>query len=149
MFFNYKISIIHLSCILLTGFSCFGQKGVKYSISFVNCMIGTGRDANLLPVASVPFGIVQIGADTHLNNSGYKYSSSEIIGFSHTHLSGGGCTDFKDIIPMSYPLWIERTTYPDKVSSRFTHNKEQFESRYYKVKLLDSNINVELSSPRF
>lgn len=49
MLFNHKFSIIHLSCILLTGFSCVGQKGVKDPISFVNYMIGTGVDANLWP----------------------------------------------------------------------------------------------------
>lgn len=97
MSLNYLISNIFLSCVLLAGLSCFGQKPEKEPISYVNCMTGTGGDANLLPVASVPFGMVQIGADTHLNNSGYKYSANEFIGFSHTHMSGGGCNDFKDI----------------------------------------------------
>lgn len=98
MSLNYLISNIFLSGVLLAGLSCFGQKPEKEPISFVNCMTGTGDDANLLPVAYVPFGMVQVGTHTHLNISGYKYSASEIIGFSHTHMSGGGCNDFKDNI---------------------------------------------------
>ena len=66
MLSNFKISIIYLSCVLLAGLNCFGQKPEKEPITFVNCMIGTAGDANLLPVASVPFGMVLIGADTHL-----------------------------------------------------------------------------------
>ena len=133
---------------LITGLNCFGQKAEKGPISFVNCMIGTGGDANLLPVASVPFGMVQIGADTHLNNSGYKYSAQEIIGFSQTHMSGGGCNDFKDIMffPVSDPSWIGRTQYPEKVTSPFSHSREQAEPGYYKVRLLDSDIDAELSA---
>lgn len=91
---NYASHIVALGAILI-GSNGFSQNADKKPISYVNCMIGTGGDANLLPVASVPFGMVQIGADTHLNNSGYKYTAHEIIGFSQTHMSGGGCNDLK------------------------------------------------------
>ena len=144
---NFTSNILVLGALII-GLNGFSQKAEKKPISYVNCMIGTGGDANLLPVASVPFGMVQIGADTHLNNSGYKYSAHEIIGFSQTHMSGGGCNDFKDIMffPVSDPSWIGRTQYPDKVSSPFSHSKELAEPGYYKVKLLDSDIDVELSA---
>jgi len=133
---------------LFPVFICIGKNEDKKPVSYVNCMIGTADDANLLPVASVPFGMVQLGADTHLNNSGYKYSATEIIGFSHTHISGGGCNDFKDIMffPVSDPSWIGKTQFPDKVSSPFSHKNERAEPGYYKVKLLNSNIDVELSA---
>lgn len=94
---NYTLNILIL-VVLLSYLNCFLTETVEKPISYVNCMTGTGEDANLLTVASVPFGMVQIGADTHLNNSGYKYSASEIIRFGHTHMSGGGCNDFKDIM---------------------------------------------------
>jgi len=144
---NYAFNILILG-VLLMDLNCFSQNPTKEPISYVNCMIGTGGDANLLPVASVPFGMVQVGPDTNLNNSGYKYSASEIIGFSHTHMSGGGCNDFKDIMffPVSVPSWIRKTQFPDKVSSPFSHKKEYAEPGYYKVKLLDSDIDVELSA---
>jgi len=144
---KYHFSIL-LFGLLIQNFNCFSSNSENKPISYVNCMTGTGGDANLLPVASVPFGMVQIGPDTHLNNSGYKYSASEIIGFSNTHMSGGGCNDFKDIMffPVSDPLWIGKIHFPDKVSSPFSHNTERAEPGYYKVKLLDSNIDVELSA---
>ena len=105
----------------LTGYT---QKAHKGLISYVNSMLGTGGDANLLPVASSPFGMVQVGPDTHLNNSGYKYDATEIIGFSHTHMSGGGCPAFKDIMffPVSETSWIGKNQFPDKVSDRFSHD---------------------------
>ena len=133
---------------ILVVLSCFGQKTNREPLIFVNCMIGTGGDGNLLPVASVPFGMVQVGADTHLGNSGYKYSAKEIIGFSHTHMSGAGCNDFKDIMffPVSDHSWIGRTRYPEKVSSQFSHEKEIAEPGYYKVTLLNSDINAEITA---
>lgn len=147
MHLNKKSTIFTLGLFLLV-FNGFSQKTDKNPISFVNCMIGTGGDANLLPVASVPFGMVQVGPDTHLNNSGYKYAAHEIIGFSHTHMSGGGCNDFKDIMffPVSDPSWIARTQYPAKVCSPFSHDEELAEPGYYKVKLLDSDIDVEITA---
>lgn len=134
--------------ISLVSFNCFCQKTYQEHISYVNCMTGTGGDANLLPVASVPFGMVQVGPDTHLNNSGYKYSANRIIGFSHTHMSGGGCNDFKDIMffPVSDHSLVDRNQFPEKISSPFSHDKETAEPGYYKVKLLDSNIDAEITA---
>lgn len=148
-FCKYKFIFLTLGTIFI-GFHCFGQNTKKEPISYVNCMTGTGGDANLLPVASVPFGMVQVGPDTHLNNSGYKYSADKIIGFSHTHMSGGGCNDFKDIMffPVSDSSWISRILYPEKVFSTFSHKKERAEPGYYKVKLLNSDINVEITATK-
>jgi predicted alpha-1,2-mannosidase len=127
--------------------SC-ARKSTDEVLSYVNCMTGTGGDANLLPVASSPFGMVQVGADTHLNNTGYKYDASEIIGFSHTHISGCGCPALKDIMffPVSETSWIGKTQFPDKVSDRFSHDKELAEPGYYRVKLLNSNIDAEITA---
>lgn len=118
------------------------------NIMYVNAMLGTGGDANLLPVASVPFGMVQLGPDTHLNNSGYKYEASEIIGFSHIHMSGGGCGDYKDIMffPQCNSQWIGKTDYPDRVADAFSHDKELAQPGYYSVNLLNSGIYAELTA---
>jgi len=142
-----KTKVILLVTIVLS-FSCYSQKESRDPISYVNCMTGTGGDGHLLPVASVPFGMVQVGPDTNLDTSGYSYSAEEIVGFSHTHISGGGCSEFQDIMffPVSDKEWNGRLQYPVKVSSRFSHDKEKAEPGYYKVKLLDSDIDVELSA---
>ena len=68
----------------------------------VNPFIGTGGHGHTYPGATLPFGMVQLSPDTRLSSwdgcSGYHYSDSSIIGFSHTHLSGTGCLDYGDIL---------------------------------------------------
>src|SRR4051812_45918378 len=73
--------------------------------SFVNPFIGTGGHGHTFPGPLMPFGMVQLGPDTRVDGSwdgcgGYHYSDSIIYGFSHTHLSGVGVSDFGDILVM-------------------------------------------------
>jgi putative alpha-1,2-mannosidase len=71
---------------------------------FVNPFIGTGGHGHTFPGATTPFGMVQLSPDTDNKNwdwcSGYHYSDSSIMGFSHTHLSGTGASDLGDILVM-------------------------------------------------
>ena len=64
-------------------------------------MVGTAEHGHTYPGATVPFGMVQLSPDTRLESwdgcSAYHYSDSAILGFSHTHLSGTGCSDLGDI----------------------------------------------------
>ena len=52
----------------------------------------------------MPFGMVQLSPDTRLDGwdgcSGYHYSDSVVYGFSHTHLSGTGVSDYGDVLIM-------------------------------------------------
>ena len=52
----------------------------------------------------MPFGMVQLSPDTRLEGwdgcGGYHYSDSIIYGFSHTHLSGTGISDYGDVLLM-------------------------------------------------
>ena len=61
-------------------------------------------NAIFIPGAIVPFGMVQLSPDTRLTGwdgcSGYHYSDSIVYGFSHTHLSGTGISDYGDILLM-------------------------------------------------
>src|SRR5271170_2200863 len=72
--------------------------------SFVDPMIGTAAHGHVYPGATVPFGMVQISPDNRNSGwdwaSGYNASSSTIIGFSHTHLSGAGAQDLGNILFM-------------------------------------------------
>ena len=67
-------------------------------------MIGTDAHGHTYPGAVVPFGMVQLSPDTGIDGwdwcSGYHYSDKSIMGFSHTHLSGTGGTDYADILLM-------------------------------------------------
>ncbi|SBV90554.1 GH92 family glycosyl hydrolase [uncultured Dysgonomonas sp.] len=117
-------------------------------LQYVKPMMGTGADGRIVPVAIRPFGMVQLAPDTRLNASGYHYSDDRIIGFSHIHKSGGGCTDFLDI--MFFPINDEALKNADKfplnISSKFSHNNETAQPGYYKVRLDDSGIDVELTA---
>ena len=115
---------------------------------FVSPMMGTGADGRVVPVAAAPFGMVQLGPDTHFTASGYHYSHTKIYGFSHTHKSGGGGTDFQDIMffPVSNTEWQQYADYPEEVGSPFSHLVEFVEPGYYHVQLLDTEIDVELSA---
>ena len=71
-------------------------------IDSVNPFIGTGFHGHTYPGATAPYGAVQLSPDTRKGNwdacSGYHYSDSTLMGFSHTHLSGTGCIDLGDIL---------------------------------------------------
>lgn len=144
-----KSFIIILSGCISILFSCTSEKNDV--LSYINPFLGTSTGyANLIPVASAPYGMVQLGADTRLGGPGYKIEDSEILGFSHTHMSGGGCNDHKDVmfLPQSNPEWKNRAIYPQMVSESFSHDKEIAEAAYYMVDLLNSNIEVELTATK-
>ena len=71
-------------------------------IDSVDPFIGTGFHGHTYPGATAPYGAVQLSPDTRKENwdacSGYHYSDSTLMGFSHTHLSGTGCIDLGDIL---------------------------------------------------
>ena len=116
---------------------------------YVNPFIGTGGHGHTFPGATTPFGMVQVSPDTRVDGSwdgcgGYHYSDSVIYGFSHTHLSGTGCSDYGDIMlmPMMGAPSFDKKIY----SSKYSHKNESSSAGYYSVKLLDDNIDVELTA---
>jgi predicted alpha-1,2-mannosidase len=122
---------------------------------FADPLIGTGGHGHTYPGATVPFGMVQLSPDTGNKGwdwcSGYHYSDSTIMGFSHTHLSGTGIGDMADflLMPGTGPV----RTAPgaaDKPGegyrSRFSHSDEAAEPGYYSVLLRDYGIKAELSA---
>ena len=117
---------------------------------YVNPFIGTSGHGHTYPGATLPFGMVQLSPDTRLTGwdgcSGYHYSDSAIFGFSHTHLSGTGISDYGDILFMPARRFapIIATAQP-KYSAKFAHNNETAEAGYYAVKL-DDGIRVELTT---
>ena len=79
--------------------ACFGCQQEEYEektmatsyTSYVDPFIGTAAHGHTYPGATVPFGMVQLSPDNGTRGwdwcSGYHYSDSIIVGFSHTHLS--------------------------------------------------------------
>src|SRR6476619_2618 len=103
---------------------------------FVKIAIGTGGHGHTYPGATVPFGMVQLSPDTFNDGwdwcSGYHYSDSSIMGFSHTHLSGTGASDMLDflLMPGTGPTKIfpgSRQNPGEGYRSRFSHEEESAE----------------------
>ena len=124
----------------------------KSLTDYVNPFIGTGGHGHTYPGASSPFGMIQLSPDTRLEGwdgcGGYHYSDDEIYGFSHTHLSGTGVSDYGDIllIPTTGELLLTNGSDEKKgYKSKFSHNKETAKAGYYSVNLQDYNIDVELT----
>lgn len=122
-------------------------------LNFVNPFIGTDGHGHTFPGASMPFGMVQLSPDTRKDNwdacSGYHYSDSSILGFSHTHLSGTGVGDYGDvrIMPMTGGVRIRPgSDHVPGYRSRFSHQDEQASPGYYKVLLKDYGIKAEMTT---
>ena len=120
----------------------------------VDPFIGTGGHGHTYPGATLPFGMVQLGPDTRLTGwdgcSGYHFSDDVVYGFSHTHLSGTGVSDYGDILLM--PMTGE--PHPDNgadagpdlgYASRFSKSSERAEPGWYAVHLDDYEVDVELT----
>jgi predicted alpha-1,2-mannosidase len=125
--------------------------------SFVDPFIGTGGHGHTYPGASLPFGMVQLSPDTRLTGwdgcAGYHYSDPVIYGFSHTHLSGTGIPDYGDILflPFTGKIFLNHSYGKEPGSgygSRFSHEQEKASPGYYSVRLVDYNIDAELTATR-
>ena len=116
----------------------------------VNPFIGTDFTGNTYPGAQAPFGMVQLSPDNGLGGwdriSGYFYPDSTIAGFSHTHLSGTGAGDLYDVLFMPVTLPFKEAEGELGIHSKFSHQDEEASAGYYRVKLQDYNINVELTA---
>lgn len=116
---------------------------------YVNPFIGTGGHGHTYPGATLPYGMVQLSPDTRIDGSwdgcsGYHYSDDVIYGFSHTHLSGTGVSDYGDIMLM--PTMGVGRFKPSDYSSKFSHSKEKASAGYYSVHLDKYDIDVELTA---
>ena len=152
-----KTYLILLSILLI---SC--QENKEDLVKYVNPFIGTGGHGHTYPGVSAPFGMVQLSPDTRLEGwdgcGGYHFSDSIIYGFSHTHLSGTGISDYADVLLMPTTGKIQLTNGVDEAkinnapindlgyASKFSHKNEIAQAGYYQVLLDDYSINVELTS---
>jgi predicted alpha-1,2-mannosidase len=119
--------------------------------TYVNPMIGTGGHGHTFPGATVPFGMVQLSPDTRIDGSwdgcsGYHYDDTKIYGFSHTHLSGTGCSDYGDILlfPTTETITAEDLK-KQKYSTTFKHENEKANAGHYSVQL-DNGVKAELTA---
>ncbi len=109
----------------------------------VNPYIGTGGHGHTFLGANVPFGLVQLGPTQPVRGwdwcSGYNYSDSVLVGFSHMHLSGTGIGDLGDIslLPVANP---------SQRRLLFSHRNECVSPGYYSVYLDQIGVMAELTA---
>jgi predicted alpha-1,2-mannosidase len=138
----------------IIGSGCWEKRIVDY----VDPLIGTSYHGHTFPGASLPGGLVQLSPDTDISGwdwcSGYHYSDSSIMGFSHLHRSGMGAGDWGDVLfmPTTGKLKIipgSKSVPGEGYRSGFSHKEEEASPGYYSVKLRDYDIKAELTvSPR-
>ncbi|HEX7295045.1 MAG TPA: GH92 family glycosyl hydrolase [Pyrinomonadaceae bacterium] len=153
-FRHLRLLLVCVAVLLLFPLTVSSQQKLT---RYVDPFVGTGGHGHTFPGAIVPFGMVQLSPDTRLTGwdgcSGYHYSDSIIYGFSHTHLSGTGISDYGDILlmPTIGQVYLNALNGSDPskgYASRFDHRNETAQPGYYSVKLDDDNILVELTATR-
>lgn len=141
---NNRIFVL-FSFFLVSFFVGLAQKNFT---QYVDPFIGTGGHGHTYPGAVLPHGMVQLSPDTRLDGwdgcGGYHYSDHYIYGFTHTHLSGTGVSDYGDILIM--PMKGEPSPDNKVYGSEFSHTGEQAEPGFYSVKLEDDNILAEMTA---
>ena len=142
---NYLLFI----SLVIAIFGCKSTKEPETNfVQYVNPLVGTDFHGHTYPGALAPFGMIQVSPDTRLDGwdgcSGYHYSDSIVYGFSHTHLSGTGCSDYGDLLlmPFTNTPSVMNTEYADF----FSHENETATPGYYAVLLNKNNIKVELTA---
>ncbi len=119
---------------------------------YVNPFIGTDAHGHTFPGATLPFGMMQLSPDTRLRGwdgcSGYHYSDEYIYGFSHTHLSGTGVSDYGDILlmPTNKVVFNNGENGEEGYRAKFSHERESAHAGYYSVYLETTDIDVELTT---
>ncbi len=138
-----KVASIFLSVLLI----CVSGYAQKKLTAYVNPFVGTGGHGHTYPGATMPHGMVQLSPDTRLTGwdgcGGYHYDDDFIYGFSHTHLSGTGVSDYGDILLM--PMVGVPSPDNKKYGSYFSHSKETASPGYYNVLLQDDSTHAEFT----
>jgi len=131
--------------LFLLPLQIFAQKDFT---KYIDPFIGTGGHGHTFPGPTVPFGMVQLSPDTRLRGwdgcSGYHYSDTKVYGFSHTHLSGTGCSDYGDILLMPTVGKVQLSN--KKYSSSFKKENEKASAGYYSVFLEKPKVKAELTA---
>lgn len=125
--------------------------GPDSPLKYVDPFIGTDGHGHTFPGATVPFGMVQLSPDNPSKGwdwtSGYHYSDDQLLGFSHTHLSGTGVGDLLDILVLPFRgNYIERRKNKlERVVTTYSHDNETASPGYYSVDLPEEKVRAELT----
>lgn len=131
------------------------KENLQDLVKYVNPFIGTGGHGHTYPGATAPFGMIQVSPDTRLDGwdgcSAYHYSDSLLYGFSHTHLSGTGVSDYGDVLLMPTVGVVTLNNGVDGergYRSAFSHYRESAKPGVYDVHLTSYDIDVSVTAKR-
>jgi putative alpha-1,2-mannosidase len=106
------------------------------------------------PGANYPYSVMRLGPDTtstiadlsYRHFSGYNYMDDKIRGFSHTHLVGAGVNDLGTFGIMPFNVGTLKSDRPEFNGwwSKMDKDSEVASPGYYKVHLVDPNVDAEL-----
>lgn len=143
-----------LICTLLFSTVLLGQEDLS---KLVNPFIGTGAHGHTYPGVSMPFGMMQLSPDSRLDGwdgcGAYHFSDDRIYGFSHTHLSGTGVSDYADLLIMPFTGEnLFENAYRKELSqgygSEFIHKDEHAHAGYYEVFLERHQIKCQITTTK-
>ena len=142
----YRVKYLYCTFLLSIGTS--GLLGQQFT-EYVNPFIGTSAHGHTYPGATMPFGLMQLSPDTRLTGwdgcSGYHFTDSVIYGFSHTHLSGTGVSDYGDVLLM--PVSEKNPILNDYAyQSRFRKETEKASPGFYEVFLDQPRVLAQLTT---
>lgn len=147
---------ITLAGVLIQSCSYTKRQEIKKPLTtYADPFIGTGGHGHTYPGATVPFGMLQVSPTNGISKwdwcSGYHYSDSIMVGFTHLNLSGTGIGDLKDILlmPVSKPVDLTKTIQSRddlEYKSRYSHELEAASPGYYKVFLEDPKTWVQITT---
>ncbi|TDQ75730.1 GH92 family glycosyl hydrolase [Sphingobacterium yanglingense] len=145
---------------ILLGLGTSNAQQVDYT-QYVDPHIGSAEHGHVFVGANVPSGAVQLGPSQIAQTwdkfngwdwcSGYNYKSEDILGFTHTHLSGTGIGDLNDllILPATGKHHLSPAPFgkmDQGYGSTISKANETVRPGYYKVLLEDYGILAEMTS---
>ena len=129
---------------LLFGLTTTAQEAQWTSIKDINPFIGTGGHGHTHPSAQAPFGMIQLGPNTRYDGwdgcGGYHYTDSTLYGFSTTHLSGTGVSDYGDLLFLPHGSMVK-----EGAQIPFDKTSEKASPGYYSC-VLDDGTRVQATA---
>ncbi len=138
--------IFLLSALLVAGCSQPSPSPVEQ----VDPMIGSGGHGHVFVGANYPHGMVQLGPVQPNKGwdwcSGYHNSGNQIVGFSHSRLTGTGIGDLSDVLFMPYDPARVKLDTTGRIYADLKHENESIRPGYYSIDMQDYGIKAELTA---
>lgn len=118
-------------------------------VQYVDPMIGTLGQGNVIPGALAPHGMVRVSPNTREapgSIDAYEYGRDRIDGFAHAHLEGPGGSNNGYSHVLLAPTIGEIAVDPEHYASTFSHDDEEAAPGYYAVTLGAPGIRAEVTA---